>query len=107
MAMTIIGVVAISTGPLAYADNEPGLRDPGVNARQERQKNRIKQGIRSGELTKREAKRLRDEHSEIKQLEAAYKSDGKLTQDERKDLHHELNENSKKIRKQKHDGQTR
>ena len=36
-----------------------GPRDPGVNARQANQRDRIQQGARSGELTREEAKGLR------------------------------------------------
>jgi len=89
----------------AYADRD--THDPDVNARQEHQDKRIKRGVKSGELTKHEAKELRGDQRDVKQLEKAYKSDGTLTNAERKDLHHELNQNSKDIYKQKHDGQDR
>jgi len=84
-----------------------GTRDPAVNARQENQEDRIEQGVASGELTRKEARGLREEQRDVKQLEKAYKSDGKLTTAERKDLHKELNETSEEIREQKHDAQQR
>ena len=101
--VVVLGLAAI--GLNAYADR--GTHDPGVNARQNHQDERIKQGVKSGELTKREAKGLREERRDIKQLEKAYKSDGTLTRAERKDLHHELNQSSQEIYQQKHDAQTR
>ena len=84
-----------------------GTDDPGVNKRQHRQKDRIKQGVRSGELTKEEAKSLRGEQKAIREKERAYKSDGNLTKDERKELHQESNESSKHIAEEKHDAEKR
>ena len=102
-SVVVIGLVAF--GLNAYADR--GTRDPGVNARQHHQTDRIKQGVQSGELTRHEVKGLRDERKDIKQLEQAYKSDGSLSNTERKDLHQELNQLSGDIYQQKHDTQTR
>jgi hypothetical protein len=82
-------------------------RDPGVNARQHHQQHRVNEGIRSGELTGREARGLRQERNEIRREERAYKADGVLTREERKDLHQDLNEHSQDIYQQKHDDQQR
>ncbi len=82
-------------------------RDPGVNQRQRNERNRIAQGVRSGELTRDEAKGLRSEQRDIRRLEREYKSDGKLTRDERKDLHQDLNAASKNIYNEKHDDERR
>jgi len=100
--MVVLIVLATFIAP-AFA----GTDDPGVNKRQHRQKDRIKQGVRSGELTKEEAKSLRGEQKAIRQKERAYKSDGTLTKDERKELHQELNESSKHIAEEKHDTEKR
>ena len=81
--------------------------DPGVHARQQRQEQRIKQGVRSGELTKDEARKLREEQRAIRREERVYKADGKLTREERKDLHQDLNDLSKDIYTEKHDGEKR
>src|SRR5689334_10952226 len=81
--------------------------DPGVNSRQRVQRKRINQGVRSGELTRNEAKSVRQEEKALREEERAYKSDGKLTAAERKDLHQDLNQTSKNIHQQKHDSQAR
>ncbi len=96
-------------GPGASPDRRvpPTVRDPGVNARQGFQRDRIGQGVRSGELTKDEAKQLAGEQRAIRKEERAYKSDGKLTKDERKDLHQDLNAASKDVYEQKHDAEKR
>jgi hypothetical protein len=83
------------------------VRDPGVNARQHNQHDRIAQGVRSGALTRDEAQGLRTEQRAIRQEERQYKSDGMLTKDERKDLHQDLNAASRSIYDEKHDAETR
>jgi hypothetical protein len=91
------------------AQSEPpgAVGDPGVNARQHNQRDRIAQGVRSGELTKSETKGLLQEQRSIRQEERAYKSDGVLTRDERRDLHQDLTQASRNIYNEKHDGETR
>lgn len=84
-----------------------GTADPGVNARQANQHERIEQGIQSGELTKREAARLKTEQRGIRAEERAFKSDGKLTRNERRQLQRDLNRSSRDIYRQKHDAQVR
>jgi hypothetical protein len=82
-------------------------RDPVVNSRQAVQRARIGEGAKSGELTRPEAARLRQEQRAIRREERAYKADGQLTPAERKDLNQDLNKASADIYKQKHDSQTR
>jgi hypothetical protein len=100
--LTFVGVFAVVNA--SYADTRR-TRDPGVNARQHNQRDRIQQGARSGELTRRETGKLVHEQREVRQLEREYKSDGKLTGAERRDLHQEQNEASRHIYDQKHDAQ--
>ena len=99
-------LVAIATFLIAGAALAQ-TADPGINARQENQKDRIQQGVQSGELTKREAKRLRTEERGIRAEERAFKSDGTLDKTERKVLNQDLNHTSRQIYRQKHDTQTR
>jgi len=81
--------------------------DPRINARQAHQKDRITQGVASGELTRRETLRLADEQRAIKAQERRYKSDGVLTATERAKLKHAQNRASRNIAAQKHDAQHR
>ena len=87
--------------------NAAGIRDRGVNARQRNQQGRIAEGVRSGELTKSEAKGLEKEERGIRQEERQFKSDGKLTLEERQKLHSDLNKTSKDISTEKHDPEVR
>ena len=81
--------------------------DPGVNARQHHQQQRIGQGVRSGALTPGETRRLEREQRHINMEERRYMSDGHLTRAERADLHHDQNRASRHIWQEKHDGQRR
>ncbi|CDM66861.1 hypothetical protein [Pyrinomonas methylaliphatogenes] len=83
-------------------------RHIGINAREQRQKERIEQGIRSGELTRRETARLFAEQAAIRADEArARRSGGELTWRERLRLERELDRASRDIYRQKHDDQDR
>ena len=86
---------------------DPKKLDPGVNQRQRNQKHRVAQGIRSGSLTRDEAKAIVAQEKEIAKLEHQMKSDGVLTKDERKTLHDMLAETSNLIFAEKHDDETR
>ncbi len=79
----------------------------GVNKRQHKQQKRISQGVKSGELTKREAFRLEKEQARIAKKERRFKSDGEFTKKEKAILKHDQNKASKHIYKQKHDRQDR
>jgi len=64
---------------------------------------RIVQGVKTGELTREEAKNLVQNEREIQQMKKDAKSDGVVTIEERKELHKKLNQQSREIYKQKHD----
>ena len=80
---------------------------PAIDKREQNQKQRIKEGVKSGELTKKEARRLAAEQKKIKRDEAKAKSDGKVTPQERRKIRREQNRASKDIYRQKHDAQKR
>lgn len=80
---------------------------PVVDARQDNQEARIDQGVRSGELTAREAARLDAQQDRIERREARAKADGDVTAAERVRLHRAENRASRNIARQKHDRQDR
>lgn len=115
---SVLSVALVAAGvagyaPSAGAEGRPGAgarsatRDPGVNHRQHHQRQRIHQGVRSGELTRDEVRGLRGDQRDIHQQERAYKADGTLSREERRDLHRELNQASRGIYQEKHDGDVR
>ena len=80
---------------------------PVVDAREQNQKERIKDGVQSGELTRREAAKARADQRHIKHAEAKAKSDGVVTPAERAKLDVKQDRASKRIYKNKHDNQVR
>ena len=80
---------------------------PRLDQRQQHQAERIRQGVRSGELTRPETRRLVHGQRELRQDERIAKSDGVVTARERARLQHEANQQSRRIYRQKHDAQDR
>lgn len=78
-----------------------------IDKREHRQAMRIKQGVKSGALTKPETKRLVREQARIRKMERNFRSDGRLTPKERVRLQHNLNRASAHIFREKHDRQRR
>lgn len=105
VSMTALPVLAQDAAP--HARHSLKHRDPGINHRQNHQADRIRQGVRSGELTRAEAKDLREDRRDIRKQEREYKSDGHLSKAERKDLHQDMNALSKDIHAAKHDADKR
>jgi len=105
LTLTLALLAALVAGaPVAgYAQTDA----PGVDKRQHRQQQRIKGGVRSGELTPRETRRLLRAERHIAREQRRYAADGRLTPRERADLHRDLTRSSRQIRRQKHDDQRR
>lgn len=78
-----------------------------INQRERNQQRRIDQGIRSGQLTRHEARSLEREQAHIHRDEARAKADGVFTPRERARIQAEQNRASRDIYRQKHDNQTR
>ncbi|MBC7502547.1 MAG: hypothetical protein H7315_18940 [Herminiimonas sp.] len=63
---------------------------PGIDNRKMRIQDRIDEGVRAGSITRGEARRLERREREIARLEARYKADGVVTQQERRELRAQL-----------------
>jgi hypothetical protein len=81
------------------------MKDPRIQRRMQNMEQRIDQGVKSGELTPKEAGKLEAEQARIKQAESRMKSDGNLTGQERQKLHTMQDRSSNNIYRQKHDRQ--
>lgn len=66
------------------------LMSNGIDNRQFNISERIDEGVRSGRITQREARTLKRRVRDIERLEANYKGDGVVTQQERRQLRSEL-----------------
>jgi hypothetical protein len=78
---------------------------PGIDKRQANQERRIEQGVKSGELTKKEAARLEKREAKLQADKEKATADGKVTKKERQQLNREADRDSKAIYRQKHDAQ--
>lgn len=100
-AATVVVVTVIASAAAA------GTRTPRVDRREARQHVRIAQGVRSGELTRREALRLRAHQMRIRAMERRAKADGVVTLRERRRLNRALDRESRAIYRLKHNGRCR
>ena len=89
---------------IVLAQEKPGT--PKVDRRERRQQKRIEQGVRSGELTPREANKLERRESKIQRDKEKAKADGKVTPAERRKLNREQNRTSRAIYRKKHNNRT-
>lgn len=94
-----------AAGAFAQAASAPAAT-PGIDQRQANQEKRIDQGIASGQLNKREARRLDRRQDRIDRAENQAKADGSVTKAERQRLHQKQQRASRAIYRQKHDAQT-
>ena len=96
--LLLAAVLAATTAAVASADTFT----PRVDRREVRQQARIQQGIRSGELTRGEARRLERGQARVDRMECRAKADGRVTLRERERLAHAQNVQSRRIHRLKH-----
>ena len=99
----LIGTALVSTlllGNLVFAQGT-------INQRERRQQRRIADGVKDGELTQNEARKLEKQQAKIHKAEAKAKADGEFTAKERAKIQKRQNKASRQIYKEKHDKQTR
>jgi hypothetical protein len=99
-SMLFAALAVIATAPVLAGT-------PRLDAREFNQRNRIYNGVASGELTRPEARRLTAGQFHLIRAEARAKSDGEVTRRERAYLQHEADQQSRRIYRQKHDAQDR
>jgi hypothetical protein len=78
---------------------------PRIDKREADQERRIEQGVKSGQLTEREAARLEKGQARVRKQEEKALADGKLTPQERAKIERAQNRESRKITRAKHDAQ--
>ena len=98
-AAAALGLAALTAVPAVASAAQ-------VNAREVRQERRIDQGVRSGELTPREAARDERQQGRINRTEARmrYRNGGYLTRGQRARLNARQNRASAHIYRSKHNG---
>lgn len=63
----------------------------------------IERGVRSGQLTRGEVRKIREEQRELRQERRAYLSDGRLSGSERRELRDDQRKLNRLIRRSKYD----
>ncbi len=101
----LILTLTLATAVAAVASAQTAT--PRIDRREARQQARIRQGVRSGELTRGEAARLRAGERHIDRMEARAKSDGVVTPRERARITRAQNRESRRIHRLKHNDITR
>lgn len=104
LLVVLIAALALPVQAQTAPVRNPGAT-PGVDKRQANQQQRIEQGVKSGELTTKEAARLEKGQERVQAMEDKAKADGKVTAKERERLQHAESQQSQKIYREKHDRQ--
>jgi len=118
LAVLAVGGLMFIGSAAAQQDNTsgagPGKVDPGhprvnqINRREQNQQNRIAQGVKSGQLTPGETRRLERGEQRLQNNEKRdmAKDNGHLTKQDQRQLNREANHMSKRIYKDKRNAKT-
>jgi hypothetical protein len=68
---------------------------------------RIRNGVRSGQITRDEARQIRERERQIRAERRVYRSDGVITREERREIRRDEREQDRYIRSQRRDGDRR
>ncbi|WP_066769042.1 hypothetical protein [Candidatus Viadribacter manganicus] len=99
--------MALAASALAAAAPASAQTWQSINQRQANIDARIDAGVRSGDLTRNEAMRLRGEFNDLARLEARYRSSNGLSLSERRDLDARFDRLSAQVRFERNDRQAR
>ncbi len=104
LMIALVGIMTLAPMVTASAATAPRWQRKGIEARQRYQNARIEQGERSGALTWRESQRLERQERRIERQEDRFRaSGGRFTPAERARVQRELNFESRRIYREKHD----
>jgi hypothetical protein len=114
MNLTRLALIAtLALGPAAiYAQTTtptPGQHDYDINQRKTDQQQRIGQGVQSGQLTAGETSHLEHQEAGINREERGMRAqdNGHLTKSDRQTIHHQQNQESRRIYRDKHNAKAR
>jgi hypothetical protein len=100
--LIILGIFILTAG-LVNAQTQTTK----VNQRQGNQKDRITEGVKSGELTKKETKNLVLQQRDIRRTKKVAKADGVVTRKERVVIHSKQNSANRNIKRKKKNDRSR
>ena len=102
---TLASGIALALASLGAFAQGGVASTPRVDQREANHQGRIEAGVASGELNRREARRLEHEQARIRAFERHAKADGVVTRQERRQLQRMQQQASANIRAERHDGQ--
>ena len=108
--LLLMAGVALAQAPAAAPAQSPApasTSTPRIDRREANQRARIHQGVKSGELTRHEARRLRRGQRHVDRMEDRAKADGKVTAAERHRITRAQNHQSRRIYRLKHNDRER
>jgi hypothetical protein len=70
-------------------------------------RHRVRSGIRSGQITRDEARALRERRRQIRQEQRTYRADGTLTREERREIRQDRREYDRLLRNERRDDDRR
>ena len=110
--LLLVAGVALAQAPAAapapaQSPAPASTSTPRIDRREANQRTRIHQGVRSGELTRHEAGKLRRGQRHVDRMEDRAKADGKVTAAERHRITRAQNRQSRRIYRLKHNNRER
>jgi hypothetical protein len=99
-----LATAALCAATLTYAAG--AVDTPRVDQRQDNQAQRIDAGVKSGQLTMPETRKLEKQQTRVRMAEHRAKADGTVTTGERRHLNHMQNRASRHIYRKKHNHRT-
>lgn len=101
IAFALLGIALVA--PALASAQPPAHKPRGINTREHRQAERIKDGKQDGQLTQAELDKLKADEAATRAEEKVYRKSGDgLNKRERKDLEKDLNKTSREIYRAKH-----
>jgi hypothetical protein len=105
----LVSVMAIAPAALVAQTPTPGAHDHNIAQRKVDQQERIGNGVRSGQLTAGETRHLEHQEAGINHEEHAMRAqdNGHLTGQDRRTIHAQQNQESRRIYRDKHNATVR
>ena len=100
--LLLLGVAALLLGGSTEAFAQGRNRVGRYNDRQ-----RIRRGVRSGQLTRDEARQIRERERQIRAERRGYRADGTITREERREIRRDERTQDRYIRQQRRDDDRR
>lgn len=102
LSLNVLAQSATQPSSPNSTENSGYNRQQVVKKREQNQEKRIQEGVKSGELTTKEAQRLERKQAHIKKMEEKAMSDGKMTKGEFKHIENAQDRASHSIHRKKH-----